>query len=47
VLGLVFYLINKTFNQAGLAYDLYPFLSAALPTLLFAVGSIWVLRRQA
>ncbi|HED17193.1 MAG TPA: LPS export ABC transporter permease LptG [Gammaproteobacteria bacterium] len=46
VLGLVFYLINKTFNRAGLAYDLYPLLSAALPTLLFAAGSIWALRRQ-
>ena len=46
VLGLVFYLINKTFSRAGLAYDLSPLLSAALPTLLFAVGSIWALRRQ-
>jgi len=46
VLGLAFYLINKTFSQAGLAYDVSPLLSAALPTFLFAAGSIWALNKQ-
>jgi len=46
VLGMVFYLINKTFSRAGLAYDLSPLMSAAMPTVLFALGSIWALRKQ-
>ncbi len=46
ILGLTFYLLNKTFSRAGLAYDLPPLLSAVIPTLLFAVGAILALRRK-
>ncbi len=45
LVGLAFYLINKTTGQVGLVYGLNPLFSAALPTLLFFAVGLVLLRR--
>lgn len=45
LVGVTFYVLNMTLAQSGLVFGLNPLLSALLPTLLFAVGSVWALSR--
>jgi len=45
MVGLAFFLLNRTLSYLGLAYDLNPFFSAAFPTLLFLGLAIWLMRR--
>lgn len=45
VIGVGFYFFNRLSNQMGLVYGLPPLLSAALPLLVFAFGSLIALRR--
>lgn len=43
--GIGFFLFNRLFNQVGLVFDLPPFLSAALPSLLSLGVGLVMLRR--
>jgi len=45
LLGIGFYLLNRTVNHLGQVYHVYPFLSASVPMLLVAVVSFYSLRR--
>jgi lipopolysaccharide export system permease protein len=45
VIGIAFYLVNRTFTYLALIYGLYPALAALLPPLLFTTAALWVLRR--
>jgi lipopolysaccharide export system permease protein len=47
LIGISFYLINQIFNYVGLAYQLNPVLSAILPTLLFFILAVLLMRRVA
>ena len=45
LIGLGFYILDQIMNNAGLVYGLPPALSALAPTLLFAAGALFFLRR--
>lgn len=47
ILGITFYLLNQIFNYVSLAYHFNPIVSAVLPTLLFFVFGLLLLRRMA
>ena len=44
--GLGFSILNKAINHAGQVFQFSPFLSAALPTLVFLVLGVYFLRKQ-
>jgi lipopolysaccharide export system permease protein len=46
LIGILFHLFNKVFGYVGLAYQLNPLLSAMMPTLLFFVLAMWLMRRS-
>lgn len=45
IVGVAFYLVNRSLNFLGLAYGLSPFLSATLPLFLFLGISLIAIRR--
>jgi len=45
LLGIGFYLLNRTANHLGQVYHIYPFISASAPMLLVALASFYALRR--
>ncbi len=45
MVGILFYLVSRTFSYLALLYDMSPLLAAMLPPLLFLAGAFWVLRR--
>jgi lipopolysaccharide export system permease protein len=45
LIGIVFYLFNATFSRFGVVYELSPFLSAVLPTVM-VFGLWWFLMRR-
>ncbi|VAW59358.1 Lipopolysaccharide export system permease protein LptG [hydrothermal vent metagenome] len=45
LLGIGFYLLNRTVNHIGQVYHFYPLLSAGAPLVVIAAGSIYALRR--
>jgi lipopolysaccharide export system permease protein len=45
LVGIVFYLISRTFSYLSLLFGLSPVISAFTPPLLFLVLALWVLRR--
>lgn len=45
-LGVGFHFINRFFAHLGLLYAWNPTLSATLPTALFLIGGLWVIKRQ-
>jgi lipopolysaccharide export system permease protein len=45
LVGLGFYLGNRTLNHVGLAYDLNPVFSATFPTLVFLGLALWLMYR--
>jgi len=45
LLGIGFYLLNRTVNHLGQVYHFQPFISAAAPLLVIAAGSVYALRR--
>lgn len=45
MLGIGYFLASQLFNQMGLVYGISPFLSAALPPLLFLLLGLFLLRR--
>ncbi|HEX7029398.1 MAG TPA: LPS export ABC transporter permease LptG [Gammaproteobacteria bacterium] len=45
LIGVGFYVFNLTLAQSGLVFGLNPFVSAWLPTVLFAIGSVVALLR--
>ncbi|MDJ0808304.1 MAG: LPS export ABC transporter permease LptG [Gammaproteobacteria bacterium] len=45
IIGIVFYLLNKSLSYMAVVYGIPPFLATALPAMLFFAGGIWFLRR--
>jgi len=45
LLGIGFYLLNRTVNHLGQVYHVYPFISASAPVIAFAIASFYALRR--
>ncbi len=45
LLGIGFYLLNRTVNHLGQVYHIYPLVSASAPLLVIAVVSVYALRR--
>lgn len=45
LLGIGFYLLNRTMNHLGQVYHIYPFISASAPVFLVAMASLYALRR--
>lgn len=45
LIGIAFYLLNQAFSYVGLAYSWNPVFSAVMPTLLFLVMALVLLRR--
>jgi len=45
LLGIGFYLLNRTVNHLGQVYHIYPFVSASAPMFLVAMASFYTLRR--
>jgi len=45
VVGIVFFLLNRVFNELGIVYNINPFISAFLPLFIFFLLSILVLQR--
>jgi len=45
LLGIGFYLLNRTVNHLGQVYHIYPFVSASAPLLVIAAASVYALRR--
>lgn len=45
VIGVVFYIASQLTGQMGLVYDIPPFLSASIPTLLVLVFALWQYKR--
>ena len=45
LLGIGFYLLNRTVNHLGQVYHVYPFVSASAPVIAVAVASFYALRR--
>lgn len=47
LLGLVFHIINQTTAHLGVVFSMSPFVSMALPSLLFFVLTLWLIRKRA
>lgn len=45
LVGIVFYLVSRTFSYLSLLYEVDPMLGAVTPPLLFLAGALWLLRR--
>jgi lipopolysaccharide export system permease protein len=45
LVGIVFYLVSRTFSYLSLLYGLSPVVAAFTPPLLFLAAALWVLRR--
>lgn len=45
LVGVGFHLLNQSFQHLGLVFGLIPWLTAALPTLLFAIWGLLLMRR--
>ena len=45
-LGLAFHFAGRLFGFTSQLYGIPPFIAAVLPTLIFAVGAVWLIRRQ-
>jgi len=45
LVGIVFYLISRTFSYLSLLFGLSPVISAFAPPLFFLIAALWVLRR--
>jgi len=45
LLGIGFYLLNRTVNHLGQVYHIYPLISASAPMILVAIASFYSLRR--
>jgi lipopolysaccharide export system permease protein len=45
LIGIAFYLANGVFSHMGLIYDLPPFISASVPTILIYSVWFWLMRR--
>lgn len=45
MVGMVFYLISRTFSYFALLYEMSPMVSALIPPVLFLTGAFWVLKR--
>jgi len=45
LLGISFFLLNRTMNHLGQVYQIYPFISASAPVFLVAIASFYALRR--
>ena len=45
IIGIVFYLLNKTFAYMAVVYGLSPLVATAFPTLLFFSAGFWSFRR--
>jgi lipopolysaccharide export system permease protein len=45
LIGVVFHLINQTFNKLGLVYGIAPFIAATLPLFIFLTVSLGFIRR--
>lgn len=44
LIGIVFFLLNRTLGSVGIVYGIPPLLSATLPLLIFLSGGLWMLR---
>ena len=47
LIGIAFYLLNQVFNYVALVYQFNPVFSAILPTVLFFMLGVWLIRRVA
>ncbi len=45
IIGIVFYLLNKTFSYMAVVYGIPPIVATAFPTLLFFSAGFWLMRR--
>ncbi len=45
LLGIGFYLLNRTVNHLGQVYHVYPFISASAPVIVVAMASFYALRK--
>lgn len=45
LIGIAFYLVNRTFTYLALLYGLNPALAALVPPTLFVLAALWILRR--
>ncbi len=45
LLGIGFFLLNRTMNHMGQVYQIYPFVSASAPVFLVAIASLFAIRR--
>ena len=45
LLGIGFFLLNRTMNHLGQVYQFYPFVSASAPVIMVAIASFFALRR--
>jgi lipopolysaccharide export system permease protein len=45
LIGVVYFVVNRSINHLGLALDAPPLLSASLPLVLVAIVSVLFLRR--
>ncbi len=45
MLGIAFYIINQMFGQMSQIYNFNPFLGAALPTMVFLIGTVLFIKR--
>lgn len=45
LLGIGFFLLNRTMNHLGQVYHFYPFVSASAPVIMVALASFYALRR--
>lgn len=45
IVGFSFYILNQFFGPTSLVYQFPPLIAALLPTLLFALLGVWLLRR--
>lgn len=45
LIGIAFYLVNRTFTYLALLYGLNPALAAFVPPVLFVLAALWLLRR--
>ena len=45
LIGVIYFVVNRSINHLGLALDAPPLLSAALPLVLVSIVSIFLLRR--
>lgn len=45
LIGIVFFLFNRTLGSIGIVYGIPPLLSATLPLLMFLLGGLWMLKR--